>query len=285
LRPVEAKMITIVTAFFDIGRGDWAKFTRTVDTYFCNFERLCLLENPIILFTESKHRGRVEKILTRKSNLVVYYDDDLFERHASLLSQIRKVQQDPRYKEGILDAQCPEYFEPKYVLVNYLKASFCEKAIQQQAISSTLVAWLDFGYLKKKRQLPVSLRWDYPFEEKIHMYSLLPVDGPVNITQIVKENIVYIQGCHIIAPAHQWRRMAQLMADAMQNQFDQGLIDDDQSMLLMAYLASPADFVIHPADVNTRLGNFFIFKKFNVFEENLSLTDRLTYLYRRLWIS
>ena len=277
-------MITIVTAFFDIGRGDWAKFTRTVDTYFRNFERLCLLENPITLFTESKHRDRVEKILTRKSNLVVYYDDDLFERHASLLSQIQKVQQDPRFREGILDTQCPEYFEPKYVLVNYLKASFCEKAIHQQAISSTMVAWLDFGYLKKKRQLPVSLRWDYPFVEKIHMYSLLPVEGPMNIPQIVKENIVYIQGCHIIAPAGQWKRMTQLMADAMQNQFDQGLIDDDQSMLLMAYLASPADFLIHPADVNTRLGNFFIFKKFNIFEKNLSLTDWLKYLYLRLWI-
>jgi hypothetical protein len=107
----------------------------------------------------------------------------------------------------------------------------------------------------------------------------------VNITQIVKENIVYIQGCHIIAPAHQWKRMAQLMDEAMQNQFSQGLIDDDQSMLLMAYLASPADFLIHPADVNTRLGNFFIFKKFNVFEEKISLTERLKYLYQRLWIA
>jgi protein YibB len=278
-------MITIVTAFFDIGRGDWAKFTRTVDTYFRNFERLCLLENPIILFTESKHRKRVENILTRKSNLVVYYDDDLFDRHAPLLAEIQKVQQDPLFREGILDTQCPEYFEPKYVLINYLKASFCEKAIDQQAISSNMVAWIDFGYLKKKRQLPVSLRWDYPFEEKIHMYSLLPLDAPVNITQIVKENIVYIQGCHIIAPAHKWKQMSQLMADAMHKQFDLGLIDDDQSMLLMAYLASPNDFVIHPADVTTRLGNFFIFKKFNVCEEKLNFRDWLKFVYRRLWIS
>ena len=278
-------MITIVSAFFDIGRNDWVKFARSVDLYFRNFERLCLLANPIVLFTESKHRERVLRLQAKKPNLVVYYEDDLFDRHAELLSAIRQVQQSPAYQQGILDPNCPEYFEPKYVLVNYLKAQFCVSAIQQQGIDAGLVAWIDFGYLKKKRQLPTSLRWDFEFEDKIHMYSLLPIDGDIDIIKTVKENIVYIQGCHIVAPAQKWPLMARLMERSMDQLFKQGLTDDDQSMLLLAYLQSPENFVIHEADVTTRAGCFFIFKKYNTFENVLSLSDRLKHAARTLFLS
>jgi protein YibB len=278
-------MITIVTAFFDIGRGDWTKFARSVDIYFRNFERLCLLDNPIILFTESKHRERLSRLQAKKANLVVYYEDDLFERHADLLAAIGRVQQSEAYKQGILDPQCPEYYEPRYVLVNYLKAQFCESAIRQQGIQSGLVAWIDFGYLKKKRQIPMSLRWDYPYEDKIHMYSLLPVDGEIDITKTVKENIVYIQGCHIIAPAHRWPQMVQLMQGAIDRLFSMGLTDDDQSMLLLAYLASPQDFVIHPADISTRAGNFFVFRHVNRCEQQLGWAQGLKYLAQSLFVT
>ncbi|EFW6831576.1 hypothetical protein FJD67_19325, partial [Shigella flexneri] len=43
---------TIITAYFDIGRGDWTankgfreKLARSVDVYFSYFERLAALEN------------------------------------------------------------------------------------------------------------------------------------------------------------------------------------------------------------------------------------------------
>lgn len=278
-------MITIVSAFFDIGRGNWVKFARSTDVYFRNFERLCLLENPIILFTESKHRERLQRLQAKKPNLVVYFEDDLFERHGALLERIRQVQQSPAYQDGILEPNCPEYYEPRYVLVNYLKADFCCKAIAAQGISSGQVAWIDFGYLKKKRQLPISLRWDQDFADKIHMYSLLPVHAGIDITKAVKENIVYIQGCHIVAPAQQWPRMAELMVNAIEHLFAQGLTDDDQSMLLLAYLQAPQEFVIDAADVTTRAGCFFIFRKYNKYERQLTLLDRMKYVARTLFLA
>ena len=48
---------TIITAYFDIGRGDWTankgfreKLARSVDVYFSYFERLAALENEMIIF-------------------------------------------------------------------------------------------------------------------------------------------------------------------------------------------------------------------------------------------
>ncbi|MBD5709322.1 WlaTC/HtrL family glycosyltransferase, partial [Citrobacter freundii] len=52
--------ITIVTAFFDIGRGDWTSnkgfsphLERTADTYIQYFENLSKLDNDMVIFTSS----------------------------------------------------------------------------------------------------------------------------------------------------------------------------------------------------------------------------------------
>ncbi|MCV8814770.1 hypothetical protein ODW73_09190, partial [Escherichia coli] len=60
---------TIITAYFDIGRGDWTankgfreKLARSVDVYFSYFERLAALENEMIIFTSPDLKPRVEAI-------------------------------------------------------------------------------------------------------------------------------------------------------------------------------------------------------------------------------
>jgi Bacterial protein of unknown function (HtrL_YibB) len=59
-------VISIVTPFFDIGRGDWAKRPNTpawlapsTEDYFACFERMCRLENEIIVFTQSRFAERI----------------------------------------------------------------------------------------------------------------------------------------------------------------------------------------------------------------------------------
>jgi hypothetical protein len=53
--------ITIVTAFFDIGRGDWTPdkglphyLQRTNDTYIKRFANMAKLENKIIVYTSKE---------------------------------------------------------------------------------------------------------------------------------------------------------------------------------------------------------------------------------------
>jgi len=59
--------ITIVTAFFDIGRGNLQSkeelpdyMTRTNDTYFEYFSNLATLDNPMVIFSDNEH---IEKML------------------------------------------------------------------------------------------------------------------------------------------------------------------------------------------------------------------------------
>ena len=55
--------ITIVTAFYDIGRGDWKYFNRKTSYYFECFERLCKLKNKIVVFSEIKFKSLFDKII------------------------------------------------------------------------------------------------------------------------------------------------------------------------------------------------------------------------------
>lgn len=60
---------TIVTAYFDIGRGEWTankgfreKLARSADVYLDYFKRLAALENDMIVFTSPDLKERIEAI-------------------------------------------------------------------------------------------------------------------------------------------------------------------------------------------------------------------------------
>ena len=62
--------ITIVTAFFDIGRGQWNSrqggnqpfLKRTTDTYFRRFAHLASLDNEMVVFTSPDLVDRVRRL-------------------------------------------------------------------------------------------------------------------------------------------------------------------------------------------------------------------------------
>jgi protein YibB len=255
-------MITIVSAFYDIGRSDWSAFARSTETYFKSFERLCQLKNDIILFTSTEFRERIEQIQRRKKNLTVYYVD-VFQQYSTLLEKIRLIQNDESYKEGITSPSSPEYYEPRYVLINYLKSYFCNEAFKRNTALTGTVAWIDFGYCRKNRFLPSSKQWDYDFGDGIHLFNLLDVSDDIDVVSTIKTNTVYIQGCHIVASEQGWKKLNELMAQVLDELMAKTLIDDDQTLLLLSYLKSKQDFTLHKANLTKKLGWFFIFKHFN----------------------
>lgn len=256
-------MISIVTAFYDIGRSDWKAFPRSVDTYFAAFERMCKLDNDIIVFTSEEFKERIEAVQRKKKNLTVYYVD-IFKPNTELLEKISAVQNNAQFKEGITNPACPEYFEPRYILINYLKSYFCIEAFKRNSQLAGTVAWIDFGYCRKNRFLPTIKRWDYEFDDKIHLFNLLDIHDNIHVVDTIKTNTVYIQGCHIVAKQNGWLRLNHLMKEVLDDLLAKTLVDDDQTLLLLSYLKSKEDFVIHKANLTKKLGWFFIFKHFNM---------------------
>lgn len=256
--------VSIVTAFFDIGREKWEGWSRrTIYQYFSSFSYLAQMNVEMVIYTESKFKDKIEEIrnsfgFADKTKIIVW--ENFFEH--SLVEKIQKVMDDEFYKSLPTEPECPEYWSSEYVYVNMCKSEFVCDAIENQYVTNDQVAWIDFGYCKEIDTLPKSRIWNYNFEAGINLFQMKELDNK-SVIDIMRTNAVYIQGCHIVATNKSyWKFLKDLVWFATNSMLDCGIIDDDQTMLLMAYRSDPKLFKLNYIDINED-GWFVIFKKYN----------------------
>lgn len=259
--------ITIVTAFFDIGRGDWTPekglphyLHRTTQTYLDRFAIMAQLDNPMVIYTSKDLVDQIKEIRGDKPTDILTLDfPNSFEK---LREEVSKIQKDPVFQSKINPSQIknPEYWNADYVVVNLLKASFVTRAMN--VIDTDLVAWMDFGYCRDESTLNGVELWEYPFDkDKIHFFNLKEwVEGRY-LEDVIFNNDVHITGPCIVAGKHMWPTLEHLVHHNVNELLKNNLIDDDQTILLMSYLQKPELFELHP--VNNQ-DWFIAFKEYNV---------------------
>ena len=273
--PIKFNMneISIVTALFDIGRGDWTPqkglphyLQRTTDTYFDRFANMAKLDNTIIVYTSEDLADKVWDIRKEKEDKTVVCIVDFEKEFDEYRDSIRKIQNNPDYLSKINPSQIknPEYWSADYVLVNLLKSHFVNHAIGSGTAETDLVAWLDFGYCREPSTLNGVTLWQYPFnKEKIHLFNIKEYAG-TSLTDIIANNDVHVTGPMIVASQKMWPKLEELVDKSFRELIKNDLIDDDQTLLLMSYLQKPESFELHPISPNDW---FIAFKEYN---ENLS---------------
>jgi protein YibB len=266
--------ITIVTAFYDIGRGDWTPdkglphyLQRTTDTYIERFAHLTKLANELIVVT-TPDIGEKLKAISDKVKIIEY---DPFKKFSIHGSKIISIQESVAFKQMIHPSQVknPEYWSHKYVLVNLLKSHFVNLAIDQGLVSNDLVAWLDFGYCRGEHTLPKSLEWSYDFDpSKIHLFAYKDLNPKTSLQQIIATNDVHILGAKIVAHKKLWPVMEKKMFGAFDLLYVNRLTDDDQTLMLICATENPDLFEQHRIpDHQLGLDPFVIFKNFNTAEK------------------
>ncbi len=265
--------VSIVTAFFDIGRGDWHGeasghliprwLARSNETYLGWFNNLARLRNQIVVFTEEKFADTILDIRKRhglESITSIMVCDNLLGpngRLADIVSLLRtRMRQE--FHEFVRDAGCPEYWNADYVMLNALKTVFVCTTTDLRLNAHEQIAWIDFGYCRDDRRFDPTVPWRFDCDGRMNLFYIRePDDRP--IFEIVRTGDVYFQGCHIVGPADCWFRFSQLIDEAMASLLACGLVDDDQTALLMAYRRAPELFRIHAVDPADW---FVIFRKF-----------------------
>lgn len=250
-------MTTIVTAFVDIGRGEWEGIKnnqliphyikRDTQTYLDRFKRLTKLKNKIICYTEEKFFDTIQAM---RDDIVLIGIDSIWEDHSHLINKIDQIQQQPEFIRFVANPASPEYWSPKYVAINLMKSHFVNYAVEQGLVETKDVAWIDFGYCRDEVYCPENKMWTFNTEEKINLFCQNPYTHHVPIFDIVRNGTVYMQGCHIVAPKKLWKTLKQLINDNLSTLFNVGLIDDDQTLLLMAYRSAPELFKLNSSDPN-----------------------------------
>lgn len=259
--------ITIVTAFFDIGRGDWTEdkgfphyLKRTTDTYFERFSYLAKLENEMFIFTSKDMIERVADL--REDRPTTIFEFDLQNEAIDLRELITLVYAEPGYIKMInpRERKNPEYWSADYVIINLFKSVFARMASIQA--KNDMIAWLDFGYCRTEDTLAGLKHWRYPFNpDKIHLFNIKDYVPGTTIHDMIANNDVHITGPCIVASKDNWRRLEFLVMEGVKELLGNFLIDDDQLFLLLSYLAEPDHFELHRVDSNDW---FTVFKNFSV---------------------
>jgi protein YibB len=265
--------ITIVTAFFNIGRGNLPQTIhgrripeyqhRDVDKYFEYFNNLAKIKNDMVVYTTKEFKDRViEARMSHGNNNteVVILDSYLIDKTYNPKDLIQSVMDSKDFISKVRDPEKIEYWNADYILVNLFKSFYVLDAINSGYTKNELVAWIDFGYCRSDTTIPFDEVWSYQFDkDKIHIFNMEDIDKKRSIESIVYSGDVYIQGCHIVAGKDQWGVLKDLMTSSFDSLIRRGLSDDDQTILLMSYLSSPDNFILRN---NSKSDWFRIFKDY-----------------------
>lgn len=245
--------ITIVTAFFDIGREKWKGFERDQNKYVDYFRFWARIKNKLVVYTDKITAEQVWKIrdeygLKDRTQVVVIDNNTVLDEE--VFQAIQRVVADKRFTDFRERPENPESHSAQYNYVTYLKPYFVADAIKQNLIDG-MIAWVDFGYNHGGEAcvnpLEFDFLWEYDFSPKIHIFATEEIDT-MPVFDIVKKMRVYISGGIIVAPAFYWQELADLFRKSILHLTHFGLADADQTLLVMSYREKPELFAVHPID-------------------------------------
>lgn len=267
--------ISIVTAFYDIGRGDWTPdkgfphyLERNVETYMKRFSYLCNMKTDITVFTSKELFDTVREITKKRNYKTTISIFDPFDVFEVMRQEIETIQNSKYFQSKLIGSQKknPEYWNKDYVLITNLKAFFVDLAIKNNMVSekNNLVSWIDFGYCRSEKNIPKSREWNYNFNmDKIHLFAYKNYDNK-NIEDIVFENDVYILGAKIVANKELWQVLSKSMINSYNEFILKGIVDDDQGHWLNCFIKNPNMFQLNFIP-DHQLGHdcFVLFNEFN----------------------
>lgn len=244
--------ISLVTAFFNIGRENFKAIPRTDDIYLNNFKFWARLKNNLVIYTDRFTAEKVMDIrkqfgLADKTKVIVIDDIKMIE--PDILDQMRSIRNNSWFERFRILPNATSNI-PEYSYLMLLKAWFLADAAKNSYINE-MVAWIDFGFNHGGKLYTnpeeFDFTWDFDFSDKIHLFYYEKLDTKPAY-EMVRRLCDSIMGCIYILPAHYCNDLWNLTKQAMLNLLALGLYDDDQMLLLMAYRTKPEIFEIHKSE-------------------------------------
>lgn len=244
--------ITIVTAFFDIGRKDFEIIARDNRKYIEDFSVWARIRNKLVVYTEERFREEIlniRKRFGREKDTIIITIEDIEQIEPDILRQYQKIAQSRELENfkvlrGTISANKPIY---DYLML--LKYWFLMDAERRGEIERYGV-WLDFGYGHGDffaNSDEFDFEWKYDFGERITLFTCHDLDE-VPIYEVVRCSLNYIMGFMVIAPEGLCAKLWKYVREAADMMTRVGFIDDDQTVLLLAYRNHSNDFTIKASD-------------------------------------
>lgn len=243
--------ITIVTAFFDVGRGKWqGEFQRSVEEYLAYFKFWARIRNKMVIYAEpqvAKEAMEIRRAFGLQDRTVVIPIDDVTSLEPTIYKTMEEVLANPTVVKFRKRPQNPESYNPAYTYITNMKIWFLKNTVEKNLAQETL-AWVDFGYnhggTYYTNPEEFDFLWTYPFSRKIHFFTLEELDD-IPIFELVRTMKTYFSAGIMIVPDILCHRLWELFQENIFHLLACDLCDDEQTVMLMAYRQSPELFSIH----------------------------------------
>lgn len=235
--------------YYELDRAKWKTFNRTFEQYhtaFLPFLNMITSDYRLIVFIDRKVSKRIYN--TNKYVHFIEIDNDfMFNNFASWsrLDREREIMNSQQHKELIKERlKCPETYIPEYTLINHCKIDALAYVINNRLVECDNYAWVDFGYMSKKCNIPANCVDMSKLDLTRITYNLLnPIDdkdGDIIRTLILANE--RISGEFFIGNSKKLLEYQHLYHDVLNFFQTNGLADDDQHIALICYLTKPELF-------------------------------------------
>jgi hypothetical protein len=239
--------VLCITAFKDIQRGDWSgihsEWKRTNDEYIDWFNNLVNSPIDMICFCDEPVAQRIRD-KTGFTKIFPYDEKDTFFKY---LEKEKEIMNSPYYKEVLKHRiKHPEHSIPAYNLVQHSKTSFIRRA-SQMFPDYTHYAWVDFGYIRDKNNIPKSINWSPVATTKIHYAAFHNIQSQhiCDPLQMCIHAPSILQGSMFVLPKELASWYEKKYENIIFMYHNLCLADDDQAVALQVIKAYPDKFNLH----------------------------------------
>ena len=248
--------LTLVTAFWDLGRDSWGKFKRDKNYYLNNGRRTLSLNNQMIIFVSAEHVPFVAEVRKRHTASTLIIPMELEELpYYSLKDQIETIMTDPAFREGLVAPEVPEVKFAKYDVVIWSKPYLVTQAIQRSTFAgSSHFGWIDFGlgghhHILKEPLVGSRLLAGRKLNDRFRvMCRSLPQPIDLDIKKFFKAHRNRLIAGFCTGSVATWLRFETLMDQQVKEALSQGVVDCEQSMYALIYLHHPELFDLYHGD-------------------------------------
>ena len=252
-------ILVYITAFLDLGRGEWKDFQRSTSRYteaFLRFVKRFLelrTHEVLVVFMDKKLMASVSGLPwypIDKSVLITPIDDEWMVAHSPLwrrLGRERKIMESKEYRELLKHRlSFPEHNNPKYTLINHAKIDFIHEAMCMMS-DHTYFCWVDFGYCHSEQVVPKKLVDLERIDKNKVCYTLINQldNNDRDLYYTLKHAPERIGGFFFIGNRSglmEYRTLYHLIHGGLQ---DINIVDDDQHLALRCYFARPDLFALY----------------------------------------
>jgi hypothetical protein len=238
--------IIFVTAFKDIGRGNWQTLCpRKNEEYFEYFLNLTNnIEYTLIVYLDINIKNELLNKYKFKNNIVFLDLNSVDTFYDKYLFQDNIIMNSTEYKSKIpLTRQNnPEHLYSAYNLINHSKVNFIHNT-KSLFPNYEYYSWIDFGYVREASNCPKNINIE-KLSKKINYHCLEVPDLNNKITEndMLRSDTIFITGSSFIVHNDLVDKFQCIYENKLLEWHKKMITDDDQSLILQLYYDNPEIF-------------------------------------------